>query len=1020
MTAMPRSSQTLTLILLLLTFTAAPLQAMQVRLSLINGLSGQSLPDVRVDARRVKADGSTQWVAKGTTDSAGRIDFDLDDGSAYLFKARAYDQYVTSPVVTTSGDLQMRAGLVPVTLISRVSGQPLIDTRVTLQRRDESGKFKWSASGNTDESGVHIFEPADLGAGGVYRLRAASPVDGSSRYSALIDAAGAVEFQVGNHPLVVTLVDAVSGQPLSGIKLVARERLPDGESRWVTRRDTDANGQVIFDLEGLGSGRIYYLQAYPYNAGTLESPNLDTTGNITLRAGVLPVTLINGSNGLGIGGIKLSALELLADGKTKWRKSGTTDEQGVVRFDPPGLGQGSRYTIRAYNPFGQGKSYYSPWIDGQGPLRFEIVQDGEFRLDKNPPEIGIDTPIGGVLVATSGFTVGGRAADDRQLDGVDLVVADPLLGESRFQVQLNQDGSWRFGVPAGTASANQDIQITAVARDRMGNLAEAQVAVRAVDDQTGPILQVDSPRSGDGVPASGFLVTGHVTDNTGELSLTASFPGSLSDYPIEVAPGSGRWAFSVPGGLTPGTAGELVLSAVDSSGNLTERRIGLSVVTAEAGLPHLLNRISFGATPESLAEARELGWSAYVDRQLQPELIDDSELQTILSTLTVDNTRNLQLYQLLHAVYGRRQLQEVMTWFWDNHFNTYKPKHGRVEYELAENQAFRANALGRFRDLLDISANSPAMLIYLDNARSHKRDPNENYARELMELHTLGVDGGYTAEDISEVARAFTGWRVKERAFYYDSRYHDDGEKHVLGHVIPPGGGQADGEAVLDIVASHPSTANFVCTKLAEMFIADEAPQDAVNACATAFMDSDGDIRTLVRTLLLSDAFVRPGTFQTKIKTPLELIAAQIRGLDAHLASRDMLYALDNLGMSLFYNPIPTGWAETGEKWVSSSQVLARIDTVHRLAFNRVRNNRTHITPGDYFRGLGLETPQAIVDHLLHLLLANDYTALERELAYQVINGEPDQPFDLEAEHADDRLRALIGTLLSYPAFSLQ
>ncbi len=1007
-----------TLLLLLCIGTAA--QALDIRIRLVNGLSGIPLEGMRVDARRVNTDGSSSWVARGDTGADGRLPFSLADGGSYFFTTRPYGQRITSPVQHASGELVVRAGLLPVTLINGLNGAPLAHTRITLQRLEADGKFRWAASGTSDEAGGLIFEPAGIEAGIVYRLKANSPVDGSTRYSAAIGTPGKVRFVVGNTPLNLTLVDAVSAQPLSGVKLVARERLPDGSSKWIAHRDTDAQGMAVFDLEGLGSGRIYFVSAYPYAAGSLDTPDLNAPGDLTLRAGVLPVSLVDAGNGQALGGVKLSALELLTDGRTKWRKAGTTDEQGVVRFDPPGLGHGSLYTIRAHNPLGQGKSYYSPWIGTQGPFRFEISQDGEFRLDKVPPEVSIGTPAEGALVATSGFLVSGRAADKHQLDGVDLLITDPLSGASRVQTQLGPDGAWTYRMPAGELSANQDILITAIARDRMGNTAEAVILVRAVDDRTGPTLLVDSPASGSSVPASGFFVRGKVTDNTGALSLTAHIPDLLAGYPVEVASGSGRWAFSVPGGLDPGTATDLILHAEDTSGNVTKRHIGLQVLNAEAGLTHLFNRISFGATPDLLVEAEGRGWDGFVQWQLHPEKIDDSSLEAMLTTLSVDSSRNLQLYQLMRAVYSRRQLSEVMTWFWDNHFNTYKPKHGRIEYELAENQAFRANALGRFRDLLAISAHSPAMLIYLDNVTSRKQEPNENYARELLELHSMGVDNGYTAQDIAEVARAFTGWRVKDRAFYFDLRRHDDGEKRVLGHVLPAGGGMEDGELVLDILAAHPSTAQFICSKLSRLFIADEAPADAVNACATVFLDKGGDIRAMVNSLLQSHAFTRPGSYQAKVKTPLELITAQVRGLDAHLASRDMLNALNALGMPLFYNPLPTGWAETGEKWVSSSQMLSRIDTVHQLAFNRVRDNRTHIRPAEHFRALGLETAQGIVDHLLHLMLANDYSTLEREIAYAVLNGDPSAPFDLEAADADERLRALIGAVLSFPAFSLQ
>ena len=206
----------------------------------------------------------------------------------------------------------------------------------------------------------------------------------------------------------------------------------------------------------------------------------------------------------------------------------------------------------------------------------------------------------------------------------------------------------------------------------------------------------------------------------------------------------------------------------------------------------------------------------------------------MIAGFTPTTLEELQRYQLLHAIHSKRQLREVMTVFWDNHFNTDIHTHENVDYEVAENDLFRANALGNFRELLDISAKSPAMLYYLNGASSVAIDPNENYARELMELHTLSVDGGYTQQDVDEVARAFTGWTVVDHQLFFNAAEHDDLPKVVLGLGLT-GSGMGEGEEVLDRMAAHPSTAGFICEKLITLFV-DEAPPNAlVSDCSTEF-----------------------------------------------------------------------------------------------------------------------------------------------------------------------------------------
>jgi uncharacterized protein (DUF1800 family) len=294
--------------------------------------------------------------------------------------------------------------------------------------------------------------------------------------------------------------------------------------------------------------------------------------------------------------------------------------------------------------------------------------------------------------------------------------------------------------------------------------------------------------------------------------------------------------------------------------------------------------------------------------------------------------------KVLRAAYSERQLEEVMVDFWFNHFNVFAGK-GQTRLYLPEyeREAIRPHVFGTFRDLLGATAGSPAMLFYLDNWQSSapegsatappdrmtdrarkrpgqfgrpgrmprvaqprataapegaapKRRPrglNENYARELMELHTLGVDGGYTQKDVQEIARAFTGWTIANPrqggGFHFEPRLHDDGEKMVLGHRIEAGGGRKDGEQVLDILAAHPSTARFIAAKLARRFVADEPPAALVDRAAARFRSTGGDIREVVRTIVTSPEFFAPAAYRAKVKTPFEFVVSAVRATSAEV-----------------------------------------------------------------------------------------------------------------------------------------
>jgi hypothetical protein len=336
--------------------------------------------------------------------------------------------------------------------------------------------------------------------------------------------------------------------------------------------------------------------------------------------------------------------------------------------------------------------------------------------------------------------------------------------------------------------------------------------------------------------------------------------------------------------------------------------------------------------------------------------------------------RDLMEGKLLRAIYSGRQLEEVLTDFWFNHFNVYLDK-GADHYLVTEYErdAIRPHVLGKFRDLLEATAKSPAMLFYLDNwqsvgpapaparaANQARRGLNENYGRELMELHTLGVDGGYAQKDVTEVARCFTGWTILQPQrggdFVFNARAHDNGEKVVLGVKIPAGGGMMDGEKVLDILSRHPSTAHFISRELAQRFVADAPPDALVDRMAQTFLKTGGDLREVMKTMLASKEFWSVDAYRTKMKSPLDLVVSAVRAEDGQVDyALNLANQVAQLGEPLYRKQEPTGYSNLGKEWVNTAGLLARMNFALQLADNRIPGVKAGTTK---VAGIDLGSPE--------------------------------------------------------------
>jgi len=470
-------------------------------------------------------------------------------------------------------------------------------------------------------------------------------------------------------------------------------------------------------------------------------------------------------------------------------------------------------------------------------------------------------------------------------------------------------------------------------------------------------------------------------------------------------------------------------AATMSSGTSSGREL-----TRDEQVRQVLNRLTFGARPGDATAVASIGVDRWIDMQLSPSRIPDAATDAVLAGMETQRKQVFELIadhpdpqelqqrfiqraaqaranpsavvpvafsgadsallrrsqqttqqlvgqipaaRLARAVASERQLQEVMTDFWENHFSVFIGKspnrYSLVEYDR---DVIRPRALGHFRDLLGAVAKSPQMLFYLDNwqsgvdsahpnvveqriearrlantdplvqalatlPRRRPRGLNENYARELMELHTLGVDGGYTQKDVQEVARALTGWTIDAPnlggGFVFRPELHDAGEKTVLGHALAPGRGVVDGDDVLDILSRAPATSRFITTKLARHFVSDDPPPALVDRCAGVFARTDGDIRETMRCIVTSPEFFSRAAFRAKVKTPFELVASSLRALGAPPDTTPRSAQLVNqLQQPIFGRQTPDGWPDRGDAWMNSGAIMNRINFGVRLAAGQI------------------------------------------------------------------------------------
>jgi uncharacterized protein (DUF1800 family) len=471
-----------------------------------------------------------------------------------------------------------------------------------------------------------------------------------------------------------------------------------------------------------------------------------------------------------------------------------------------------------------------------------------------------------------------------------------------------------------------------------------------------------------------------------------------------------------------------------------------------------LNRTSFGIRPKDYVRIKNIGIENYLEEQLDYESIDNSELEDILDFVfplvdaslpelieyiragdAIDEDREsdaaIQLISqtMMCQLYSKRQLFEVMTEFWTNHFNIDIGKGLDLIFKAYEDQnVIRPNALTSFRQLLHADAKSSTMLYYLDNYTNTKDGPNENYARELMELHTLGVDGGYTEMDVKEVARCFTGWSIGENDsdfFEFYNSIHDTGSKIVLGEVINNTSGIEDGKQVLDMLAYSSTTAGFIAKKLIRRFCSDTPDINLIRTVAKTYLTTEGDIKEMLRTIFHSNQFLN--SVDSKFKRPVEFVTSVVRAVDAETAQssvEEMFSPLNVLideyedgGQIPFFWPHPTGYPDVAAYWSNISSILRRINLSNGVAFGDIsypkRDERNFYSDFIYYDLSSIVQDATTAEEIVMMI---ENTIIYRNMLEQDRVILVDFLLEDGNNISDQRIRAVIGIVLSSTYFQFR
>lgn len=556
------------------------------------------------------------------------------------------------------------------------------------------------------------------------------------------------------------------------------------------------------------------------------------------------------------------------------------------------------------------------------------------------------------------------------------------------------------------------------------------------------------------VPMTGATLFGAVKDPGDYDTVEVKIDPVGRVTTVDVGPKTGQFAVRLfPEDFADGIEIKVSLTGASSSMEDTKTdpvSYDLKGVLVGDGLTQALGRLSFGASPQLYARVRASGYKAYVEEQLNPASINneafmstnpDSLLEpTIRSRNVMFNS--IMAYEIAHAAYSEKQLQEVMGQFWINHF--FATTKGSVIYQqnIPDRKFFRENAFGKFEDLLLYSARSPLMARFLDNVLSRAGNINENYAREILELSTVGTNAGYGPDDVIAVARVLTGWSYKwlnpnaveldvapEFEFLFASGNHDTKEKYIpfLDLTIEGKSGPAgveEGEELIRVLAQHPSTRTHVCGKIVQLLVADDKPQHFIDVCAAAWEETQGDVRAMLRAILLDPAYlVTPQYQRNKGKTPFEYSVSAIRAFGARPSAGNEVdfYAafretFESAGQDMLRYPVPTGLPEVAAAWTNTATMSAAYSHMTSIAEER---QDFGIDLQDDIKVAGLESAEEVASYLLAIATADRYTREEYEAVIKVLKG-ADGIFEPRSSDETEALERAMGLIIVTPSFQLQ
>ena len=429
--------------------------------------------------------------------------------------------------------------------------------------------------------------------------------------------------------------------------------------------------------------------------------------------------------------------------------------------------------------------------------------------------------------------------------------------------------------------------------------------------------------------------------------------------------------------------------------------------TERSRVAHLLRRAGFGTTEAELNFYTQLGYAQTLERLLNYEQVDDSviEQQVSQTSITRRDVEPARLSWMMRMLHTQRPLQEKMVLFWHTHFATAASKVRGADLMLNQIQLFRDNALGNFETLLQKVTRDPAMLIWLDNNQNRKGRPNENYAREVMELFTVGI-GNYTDQDVKEAARAFTGYTSNRQGqFVFNADQHDDDNKTFMGVNQ-----NWDADDILAALVHHPATARFLTTKLFRFFVYDAPDSTSIDRLANTYATSGFDMRAVMRDIFTGPEFLSPRAFRGNVKQPVELVIGSLKALNVQNIGPDLPRATRRMGQDLLNPPDVSGW-KGGDNWISATTLLERFNFADRLVTARGADQPYFVDVGSVLFNHNLYTAATIVDYYLDLLVDAAVTPEARQALIDYLN--------VGDASSDNSIRGMLHIAMSLPNHQL-